>query len=177
MCIPKANTDVEMGTASDSSVLAFKTNNSSVSQEWLSAEISPKRMLLIVFSLCLLMFVCTLEMTVLSAVYIKIASHYQDLSSGIWIIKSYLLSSTTAQPLLGKFSDTLGRFETTVGATTILCVGSVFSAVSHSILMLIVSHAVQGIGGGGIMVMESVSMADVIYDRIRGKYAGIIRLD
>ncbi|KAJ1850675.1 hypothetical protein LPJ73_003338 [Coemansia sp. RSA 2703] len=163
-------TDVEKGeiTAIDESSLAAS------SQLFNKEEIPKGRMYAIVIGLMLLYFVSALETTVLATVYIDISNVYNDMSSGIWIITSYLLSTTAVQPLYGKFSDILGRFESVVVANAFFCLGSILCAVSNSMGMLIASRAIQGIGGGGLMTMVSVIMSDVTNERDRGKYTGFL---
>ncbi|KAJ2783951.1 hypothetical protein GGI15_002407 [Coemansia interrupta] len=166
----KVCTDVEKGEvkAVDESSLAAS------SQLFNKEEIPKGRMYAIVIGLMLLYFVSALETTVLATVYIDISNMYDDMSNGIWIITSYLLSTTVVQPLYGKFSDILGRFEAVVVANVIFCVGSILCAVSSSMGMLIASRAIQGIGGGGLMTMVSVILSDVTNERDRGKYTGFL---
>ncbi|KAJ1646876.1 hypothetical protein LPJ64_001697 [Coemansia asiatica] len=131
-------------------------------------------MYLIVAGLMLLYFVSALETTIVATVYIDISNEFNDMSDGIWIVIGYLLSNTAVQPLFGKFSDIMGRFESVVAATAIFCLGSILCAVSSSMGMLIASRAIQGIGGGGLMTMVSVVLSDVTTERDRGKYTGFL---
>ncbi|KAJ2180773.1 hypothetical protein GGF45_001831 [Coemansia sp. RSA 551] len=113
-------------------------------------------------------------MTILATVYVDISNKYHDLSNGIWIITIYLLSTTAAQPLFGKFSDVLGRFQAVTVAVVIFCVGSIVCAAANSMGMLLAGRAIQGIGGGGLMSMPSVIMSDVTAERDRGKYTSFL---
>ncbi|KAJ2780599.1 hypothetical protein H4R18_003355 [Coemansia javaensis] len=109
-------------------------------------EQMPRRRLhFIIAGLCLLYFIAALDMTILATVYVDISGDYNSLQSGIWIITSYLLANTAVQPLFGKFSDILGRFE-----------------------------AVAGIGGGGLLSMPSVILSDIVSERERGKYTSFL---
>ncbi|KAJ2698487.1 hypothetical protein FB645_005613 [Coemansia sp. IMI 203386] len=150
------------------------TSLAASSQVFNKEEITGARMYTIVAGLMLLYFVSALETTIVATVYIDISSEFNDMSNGIWIIVSYLLSNTAVQPLFGKFSDILGRFESIVFATGIFCLGSILCAVSNSMGMLIASRAIQGIGGGGLMTMVSVVLSDVTTERDRGKYTGFL---
>ncbi|KAJ2612933.1 hypothetical protein H4S08_002468 [Coemansia sp. RSA 1365] len=113
-------------------------------------------------------------MTILATVYVDISNEYRDLQNGIWIIVSYLLATTAVQPLFGKFSDILGRFEAVAAATLVFCVGSVICAAAKSMGMLVAGRAIQGIGGGGLISMVSVILSDVTSERDRGKYTGAL---
>ncbi|KAJ1901664.1 hypothetical protein LPJ66_000632 [Kickxella alabastrina] len=144
------------------------------SQMFNKEEISKTRLHAIVVGLVLLFFISALDTTILATVYIDISNEFGDMSNGIWIITSYLLANTAVQPLYGKFSDILGRFESVAVATGIFCIGSVLCAVSTSMGMLVASRAIQGIGGGGLMAMVSIIMSDVTTERDRGKYTGFL---
>ncbi|KAJ1950564.1 hypothetical protein EC988_004343 [Linderina pennispora] len=122
----------------------------------------------------LLYFIAALETTILATVYIDIANQYDDMSNGIWIITSYMLSSTAVQPLYGKLCDILGRVETILISVGIFTIGSILCAVSKSLGMLIVSRVVQGVGGGGLMALTSVVLSDVTTERDRGKYSSFL---
>ncbi|KAI8320771.1 MFS general substrate transporter [Martensiomyces pterosporus] len=155
------NNEDKASTTADSSVFNKET-------------IEKKQLYLIIFGLVMLYFVAALDTTILATVYIDISSQYDDLTNGIWIITSYLLSTTAVQPLYGKFSDITGRLEACIASVLVFCLGSVLCAVSHSMTMLIACRAVQGIGGGGLMAMVSVILSDTTTERDRGKYTGFL---
>ncbi|KAJ2306357.1 hypothetical protein IWW54_004773, partial [Coemansia sp. RSA 2705] len=161
-------------TSLDIQETANEDTASITSDDNLTRNIPKSRLYVIIIGLCLLYFISALDMTILATVYVDIANNYHDLSDGIWIITVYLLSTTAAQPLFGKFSDILGRFEAVTAAALIFCVGSVVCAAAHSMGMLLAGRAIQGIGGGGLLSMTSVILSDVTTERDRGKYTGFL---
>ncbi|KAJ1962888.1 hypothetical protein GGI12_002379 [Dipsacomyces acuminosporus] len=165
-----SDSDLERGDNSSNNEISSKASSSMFNKE----TIETKQLYLILIGLIMLFFVAALDTTILATVYIDISSEYNDLSNGIWIITSYLLSTTAVQPLYGKFSDIIGRFEASVGSVVIFCLGSVLCAVSKSLGMLIASRAIQGVGGGGLMTMVSVILSDITTERDRGKYSGFL---
>ncbi|KAJ2056398.1 hypothetical protein GGI17_006204 [Coemansia sp. S146] len=162
----------EKGTTGGADSLAPSVVASS--QGFNKETIEKGRLYVIVAGLCLLFFVSALDTTILATVYIDISNQYDDMTNGIWIITSYLLATTAVQPMYGKFSDILGRFEAVVVSTIIFCIGSVMCAASHSMAMLVASRAIQGIGGGGMMTMVSVIMSDVTSERDRGRFTAYL---
>lgn len=89
-----------------------------------------------------------------------------------WVITAYLLTSTTATPLFGKFSDLYGRKKLTQIAISIFLLGLVFCALAPSMPILVAARAFEGIGSGGIMAMTFVVIADIVPPRERGRYVG-----
>lgn len=59
-------------------------------------------------------------------------------------------------------------------ANVIFMVGSLVAALSNSIGMLIAARAVQGIGGGGLIVLSSIVIGDIIPLRKRGLFYAIL---
>ncbi|KAJ2555322.1 hypothetical protein EV175_002296 [Coemansia sp. RSA 1933] len=132
-----------------------------------------KRLYLALAGLDALLFIAALDLTIIATVYVEIANSFNALTRAEWTITSYMLAATAIQPIYGKFSDILGRAEAIVVSVLLFVVGSVLCAVSRSMEMLIASRAVQGLGGGGIMSLIFVVVADVLSERERGKYIGI----
>ena len=89
-----------------------------------------------------------------------------------WVSTSYLLTSTAATPLFGKFSDLYGRKRFTQFAIVIFLLGSLLCAVAQNMGMLVFARAVQGIGSGGAMAMSFIVIADIVPPRERGRYVG-----
>ena len=65
----------------------------------------------------------------------------------IWIIVAYALSLTVLTPILGKYSDIVGRKKLYSAGYLIFFIGSVISAASLYGTMLLIGRVVQGIGG------------------------------
>ncbi|WP_419992399.1 MDR family MFS transporter [Streptomyces boninensis] len=91
-----------------------------------------------------------------------------------WVVTSYLLAQTVSTALVGKFGDLFGRKLVFQLSAIIFITGSFLCGLSGNMLLLIVFRAIQGIGGGGLMVTAMALIADVIPLRQRGKYQGAI---
>lgn len=89
-----------------------------------------------------------------------------------WVTTSYMLTTTAATPLFGKFSDLYGRKKLTQFAIIVFFIGSILCAIAPSMTMLVAARAIQGIGSGGIQAMSFVVIADIVSPRERGKYVG-----
>ena len=90
-----------------------------------------------------------------------------------WVVTAYLLASTVSTPLWGKLGDQYGRKTFFQAAIVIFLVGSALSGFSHSMIELIAFRAMQGLGGGGLMVGAQTIVGDVVSPRERGRYMGL----
>ena len=70
----------------------------------------------------------------------------QDLVT--WVVTAYLLSASIATPIMGRVGDMVGKERVLLATLGALAVGSVVAGLAHSIGVLIIGRAIQGIGGG-----------------------------
>lgn len=74
---------------------------------------------------------------------------------------SYLLANAACIPLWGKVSDIWGRKYVILLANFVFLVGSLICALSISLAMMLAGRAIQGVGGGGIVVLANISVSDL----------------
>ncbi|KAG0006464.1 hypothetical protein BGZ80_005275 [Entomortierella chlamydospora] len=135
----------------------------------------PFKQLMVVFvGLMLGIFLSSLDQTIVSVITTKIANEFQGLNQIPWIGTSYLLTTTTFQPLYGKASDIFGRKETFLFAIGVFLIGSALCGAAQSTIMIIIARGIAGIGTAGIMSMVMIIITDLVSHRDRGKYQGII---
>ncbi|RAH81955.1 MFS general substrate transporter [Aspergillus japonicus CBS 114.51] len=157
-----SNTDSDSSTRKDAPVQT-QTN------------LLPMRQLLIVFSgLSTAMLCSMLNQTIVATALPTLGAVFHEADIVAWVGTAYLLTSTACQPLYGRLSDIFGRKVILLGSLGIFLIGSVLSGVSRDMIMLIVSRAIAGIGGGGIVTVVSIVVSDVVSLKDRGKYQGII---
>jgi EmrB/QacA subfamily drug resistance transporter len=131
------------------------------------------RLGLTMFALMLTMFLAALDQTIVSTALPRITSDLNGLGQLSWVVTAYLLASTASTPIWGKISDLYGRKIMLQAAIIIFLVGSLLAGASTSMGMLIVTRGIQGLGGGGLIVLVMAVIADVIPPRDRGKYTGL----
>ena len=91
-----------------------------------------------------------------------------------WVITAYLLASTIGAPVSGKLGDLYGRKAVIQGGILVFVAGAVICGMAQSMGMLIAGRAVQGLGGGGLIVVSMAVVADVLPPRDRGKAQGLL---
>lgn len=128
---------------------------------------------LVMGSLMLTMFLAALDQTVVGTALPRITSEFNALGQLSWVVTAYLLASTASTPLWGKFSDLYGRKPMLQLAIVIFLIGSVLAGLAQSMNGLIVSRGIQGLGGGGLMVLVMAVIADVVPPSERGRYTGL----
>ena len=138
-------------------------------------EIISKRSLIAVFAgLMLAMFVSSLDQTIVSTALPTIVGELGGVDHMLWVTTAYVLASTCMMPVYGKLGDLFGRKPLFIGALVLFTLGSVICGTGGSMFSLIAGRAVQGLGGGGLMILSQAIIADVVPPRQRGKYMGVM---
>ncbi|MGW0036797.1 MDR family MFS transporter [Gordonia sp. NPDC003376] len=120
------------------------------------------------------MLLASLNQTVLSTALPTIIGELDGVEHMAWVVTVYILASTIMMPVYGKISDLLGRRPVLIAAILLFVAGSVIGALAGTFNWLIVGRAIQGLGGGGLMILSQAAIADVVPARERGKYMGIM---
>ncbi|MGW0804060.1 MFS transporter [Nonomuraea sp. NPDC002799] len=127
---------------------------------------------LIIIALMLGMLLAALDQTIVSTALPTIVSDLGGLEQLAWVVTGYMLASTVSTPLWGKLGDQYGRKRLFIAAIVIFLVGSALCGLSGNMGELIAFRAVQGLGGGGLMVLAQAIVGDVVSVRERGRYQG-----
>ena len=119
-------------------------------------------------------FLAALDTSIVATALPVIAEHFQAATSYSWVGSAYLLAHAAGTGLWAKWSDIFGRKPSLIVANIVFFVGSLIAALSNSIGMLIAGRAIQGAGGGGLVTLVDVIIADLFSVRTRGMYLGIV---
>ncbi|MFC8598996.1 MULTISPECIES: MDR family MFS transporter [unclassified Isoptericola] len=133
----------------------------------------PQRRVLAIFGgLMLAMLLAALDQTIVATALPTIVSDLGGAEHLSWVVTAYMLASTATTVLWGKLGDLYGRKALFIACILIFLVGSILSGTSQTMGQLIAWRAVQGVGGGGLMVLSQAIIGDVVPPRERGKYQG-----
>lgn len=75
---------------------------------------------------------------------------------------------------MGAFSDIFGRRAVLTFCIVFFLIGIIVSSVSHNFTTMLVGRTIQGVGGGGIVLLNDIVITDLVPMRQRGAYFGII---
>lgn len=132
-----------------------------------------KRSIILVFvGLMITMLLASLDQMIFSTALPTIVGELNGVNHMVWVTTAYILASTVMMPVYGKLGDLIGRKGLFIGAISIFIVGSVIGGLSHDMTTLIAGRAVQGLGGGGLILLSQAIIADVVPARQRGRYMG-----
>jgi EmrB/QacA subfamily drug resistance transporter len=124
-------------------------------------------------ALMLVLLLASLDQTIVSTALPTIVGDLGGISKLSWVVTAYLLASTIVGPLYGKLGDLYGRKIVLQSAIVIFLVGSALCGISQNMTELIVFRAIQGLGGGGLIVVTIAVVGDIVPPRDRGRYQGL----
>lgn len=124
-------------------------------------------------ALLLVMLLSALDQTIVSTALPTIVGELGGLDKLSWVVTAYILSSTIVVPLYGKFGDLFGRKRVLQIAIILFLVGSALCGLAQNMTQLVLMRAVQGLGGGGLLVVSMAAIADVVPPANRGRYQGL----
>jgi EmrB/QacA subfamily drug resistance transporter len=130
------------------------------------------RVRLIFGALLLVLLLASLDQTIVSTALPTIVGELGGIEHLSWVVTAYLLASTIVGPLYGKLGDLYGRRIVLQVAIVIFLVGSALCGIAQNMPELIAFRAIQGIGGGGLIVTTIAVIGDIVPPRERGKYQG-----
>jgi EmrB/QacA subfamily drug resistance transporter len=132
-----------------------------------------RRILAVVGALMLTMLLAALDQTIVSTALPTIVGELGGLNHLSWVVTSYLLAITVVTPLYGKLGDLYGRKIVLQGALVLFLIGSALCGAAQDMTQLIAFRAIQGLGGGGLLVSAQAAIGDVVSPRERGRYVGL----
>ncbi len=139
-----------------------------------SPPVSAQRRNIIFVAILLGMLLAALDQTIVATALPTVVSDLGGAGHQSWVVTSYLLASTIATAVVGKLGDLFSRKAVFQVSVVFFFVGSVLCGLADSMSMLVAARALQGIGGGAIMVTATAVIGEVIPLRDRGRYQGAL---
>jgi EmrB/QacA subfamily drug resistance transporter len=120
------------------------------------------------------MLMAALDQTIVSTAMPTIVGDLGGVSHMAWMTTAYLLATTLVMPIYGKFGDLWGRRTLFLVAIGLFTAASIGAALAPDFGWLVIWRGVQGLGGGGLMILSQAIIADIVPARERAKYMGPI---
>ncbi|UFS57434.1 MDR family MFS transporter [Subtercola endophyticus] len=139
-----------------------------------AAPTSKRNILLVFAGLMVTMLLASLDQTIFSTALPTIVGQLHGVDLMLWVTTAYILASTIVLPVYGKLGDLIGRKGLFIIAISLFMLGSIIGGLAPDMGQLIAGRAIQGLGGGGLMILSQAIIADVVPARERGKYMGIM---
>ncbi|KOU12084.1 MFS transporter [Streptomyces sp. WM6368] len=138
-----------------------------------ATEHTSREVLVSIGALLLGLLIAALDQTIVSTALPTIVSDLGGMAHLSWVVTAYMLAATAATPLWGKLGDQYGRKRLFQYAIVLFLVGSALCGLAQDMPQLIGFRALQGLGGGGLIVLSMAIVGDIVPPRERGKYQGL----
>lgn len=128
----------------------------------------------VLIALILTMALVAMDTTILATAIPQVVGDLGEFNRVGWVFSIYLLAETVTIPIYGKLSDLHGRKPILLFGIVIFLIGSAASAAAWGMTALIVSRAVQGIGGAAISSTVNTIAGDIYTVEERGRIQGYL---
>ncbi|MGW0436676.1 MDR family MFS transporter [Micromonospora sp. NPDC003197] len=125
---------------------------------------------LVYAALLVAMLLGALDQTIFSTALPTIVGELHGLEHMAWVTTAYILAATIGMPVYGKLGDLIGHKIVFIAAIGFFVAGSVVAALADGMAALIAGRALQGLGGGGLMILSQAIVADLVPPRERAKF-------
>jgi len=118
------------------------------------------------------MFMAAVDQTLLATATPAIAASLGGLRDSSWIAVSYLLAAAVIVPVYGRLGDLRGKRAMLFFALGMFTLGSLVCAAAQSMPQLIIARVLQGLGGGGLMMLSHALIGELVAPVERVRFQG-----
>lgn len=133
-----------------------------------------RRTKLLFVGLMMGLLLAELDQNVFSTALPTIVGELDGVDQMLWVTTAYVLAATVVMPIYGKLGDLVGRRPLFLVALSIFVAGSLVGGLSPDMAWLIVARVVQGLGGGGLLILVQAIVADLIPARHRAVSMSVV---
>jgi EmrB/QacA subfamily drug resistance transporter len=126
------------------------------------------------WSFVAMLVLAALDQTILSTALPAIARELQERDRLSWLFSAYLMAATVAIPLYGRLADMHGSRPLLLLSVALFLLGSAACGFSARLDQLIVARAIQGAGGGGLLTLTLLAVAELVPPQRRGPLQGLL---
>ncbi|KAI0409837.1 MFS general substrate transporter [Xylaria palmicola] len=129
---------------------------------------------LVFLGLCLAGFIASVDSTIIFTALPTISNDLNGQAQYVWLGNAYVFASTAIQPLYGQLSNIFGRRYPMIVSVVLFTLGSGLAGGAHTSAMFIGGRLVQGLGGGGMVMLIDLIVCDLLPLRERSTYLGSV---
>ena len=122
------------------------------------------------------MFMAAVDQTLLATATPAIAASLGGLRDTSWIMVAYLLAAAVIAPVYGRLGDSRGRRKMLLVALGVFTLGSLACGCAQSLPQLVAGRVLQGLGGGGLMVLSQALIGELVPPLERIRFQGYFAL-
>lgn len=115
------------------------------------------------------MFFSGLDNAVFGTALPTIVGELHGVEHMLWVTTAYILAMTVMLPVYGKFGDRFGHKRLFMLGIALFVAGSVVGGLATNMTWLIIGRAVQGVGGGGLMIQVMAIMPRIMSKKEQDK--------
>ncbi|WCM23757.1 MFS transporter [Paraburkholderia bryophila] len=130
-----------------------------------SGQLLPFReSLLAMLGISFVAMLVALDQTIVGTALPRIVAELKGFDLYAWVATSYMLASVITIPIFGRLGDQFGRKPFLIAAIILFTGASVLCGLAGSMLLLVLSRGLQGIGGGILIGTVFATVADLFPD-------------
>ncbi|PPQ80060.1 hypothetical protein CVT25_001489 [Psilocybe cyanescens] len=131
---------------------------------------------IVIGAICSSLFLGALELTAVSTALPTIVDSIPNFppTDFVWVGSAYALAGAAFLPMSGSFAQIFGRRPVMLFSLVMFGTGSVMCGAAKSRSLFIAGRTIQGLGGGGILSLTNIILADLVPLQERGVYNGLI---
>ncbi len=123
------------------------------------------------------MVLAAADQALLATAVPSIAAELGDLQLSAWLSIGYLLAMTITVPMYGRMGDRWGRRRALGLALVVFAVGSLACSLATRMDGLVAMRILQGLGGGGLMVLSQAIVGEVVAPPDRPRIQGYLAVN
>ena len=139
----------------------------------LAEEPSTAKLLVILCSIWLGVFLSALDGTIVATLAGPISGYFESGELFSWLASAYLIANAALQPLSGKLTDIYGRRAGLIWSNIFFLAGNVICGLAKRQWVMITGRVIAGIGGGCLNTISTFVTSDLVPLRQRGLWQGI----
>ncbi|MHB8533569.1 MAG: DHA2 family efflux MFS transporter permease subunit, partial [Solirubrobacteraceae bacterium] len=123
------------------------------------------------------MIMSILDTTIVNVALDRLSTDlHSSISEVQWVVTGYLLALAAVMPVTGWAARRWGAKRVYLVSLVLFTLGSVACGLSNSLVALVVFRVLQGVGGGMIMPLAQLIMAQVAGPRRMGRVMGVVSM-